>query len=211
MSDLASHAITVFMAFFALVNPVPLTAMFIGITGEYDTASRRRVAMKAVLTAFLIVLVFCALGKLVFELFGITLPAMRIAGGILIFVVGYQMLHGDTAKMHHPAGGGKIEPADPDMSIAITPLAIPVIAGPGTIATAMNFAATGSVIEIIITISAFAVMSVILLLCFLSGQRILKLLGDGGITVVIRLMGFIVAVIGTQMVIQGVHDAAQLF
>lgn len=211
MSDLTSTAITVFMAFFALVNPVPLTAMFIGITGEYDAASRRRVAVKAVLTAFLIVLVFCALGKLVFDLFGITLPAMRIAGGLLIFVVGYQMLHGDTAKMHRPKGGGPVKPADPDMSIAITPLAIPVIAGPGTIATAMNFAATGSVIEIVVTISAFAIMSVLLLICFLSGERILKLLGEGGVTVVIRLMGFIVAVIGTQMVIQGVHDAAQLF
>ena len=210
MSDLVTNAITVFMAFFALVNPVPLTAMFIGITGEYDPASRRRVAAKAVLTAFLIVLVFCALGKLVFELFGITLPAMRIAGGILIFMVGYQMLQGQTSKMHHPGDGGKIEPADPDMSIAITPLAIPVIAGPGTIATAMNFAATGNVTEIIITISAFAIMSIILFVCFLSGQRILKVLGDGGITVVIRLMGFIVAVIGTQMVIQGIQEASKL-
>jgi len=211
MSDLMSHSIIVFMAFFAMVNPVPLTAMFIGITGEYDSASRRKVAVKAVLTAFMIVLVFCALGKLVFELFGITLPAMRIAGGFLIFVVGYQMLQGETSKMHHPADGGAVEPADPDMSIAITPLAIPVIAGPGTIATAMNFAATGSIAEIIITITAFAIMSVFLLISFLSGQKILKLLGDGGVTVVIRLMGFIVAVIGTQMMIQGVHDAAQLF
>ena len=92
------------------------------------------------------------------EVFGITLPAFRIAGGILVFMVGYHMLSGEHSTMHHPKNLHEINDSKPDTSIAISPLAVPIFAGPGTIATAMNYSAKGSYTEVVITIVAFALI-----------------------------------------------------
>lgn len=91
MDNPVGHSISVFLAFFAVMNPVADAAVFVGLTGDEDDASRKRIALKSVLTAFVIILFFCVLGKAIFELFGITLPAFRITGGVLIFLVGYHM------------------------------------------------------------------------------------------------------------------------
>ena len=207
MDNLLAHGLSVFMGFFAIMNPVANTAVFVGLTGSLEPAARNKVALKALVSAFLIILMFCMLGKGIFDLFGITIPALRITGGVLVFLVGYQMLHGKQSRMHHI---DKTETNDNSEStdIAISPLAIPILAGPGTIATAMNNTATGDVNEIVITVIVFTVLCVITYLCFISGQKILRLLGQGGISVITRLMGLILAVMGTQMLIQGIHDAS---
>ena len=113
--------------------------------------------------------------------------------------------------MHRP----QEDPAEGDptdeRNVAISPLAIPILAGPGTIATAMNYSATGSYVESAITIAAFSVLCVITFVAFLSGDRLIRILGRSGMDVVTRLMGLILAVVGTQMLIQGIHDAKSLF
>jgi len=91
--------------------------------------------------------------------------------------------------------------------MAITPLAIPVLAGPGTIATAMNFAAESTFIETVRILTAFGLMCVITFIAFVGGERLAKILGQNGIKVVSRLMGLILAVIGVQMLIEGVRGA----
>ena len=210
MSDLISHSITVFLGFFAIMNPIANTAVFVGLTGNEDPATRRNIAIKSVLATFLIILVFCLLGKGIFDMFGITLPALRITGGILVFLVGYEMLKGENSSMHHSDKQKDLKPVDP-MGIAISPLAIPILAGPGTIATAMNFSASGSMTEVIITVITFAVLCLITLFAFLSGPKLLQLIGHSGVNVITRLMGLILAVIGTQMLILGVYGAYNLF
>ena len=207
MDGLVTHGLSVFMGLFAIMNPVANTAVFVGLTGSLNHAARNKVALKALVSAFLIILMFCMLGKGIFELFGITIPALRITGGVLVFLVGYQMLNGKRSKMHHI---DETETSDSDEStdIAISPLAIPILAGPGTIATAMNNTATGNMSEIVITVIVFSVLCVITYLCFISGEKILRLLGEGGVSVITRLMGLILAVMGTQMLIQGIHDAS---
>ena len=82
------HAITVFLAFFAIMNPIANTAVFAGLTGDKSKAEQRHIATKALIITFVIILLFAALGKSIFDLFGITLPALRITGGILVFLVG---------------------------------------------------------------------------------------------------------------------------
>jgi len=206
LHDFTTLAVTVFMGFFAMMNPIANTAVFVGLTGEQTVSERRKTATKALLCAFIIVALFSLLGKGIFELFGITLPALRLAGGILVFLVGYNMLQGHQSKMHSESDNHS-----DSKDIAISPLALPILAGPGTIATAMNYSASGDILHIVVTISAFALLCLITFTCFLFGPTLVDKLGDSGISIITRLMGLILSVIGMQMLIQGVHDATQLF
>ncbi len=200
MNGIFQHALSVFLAFFAIMNPIANTAVFVGLTGEEGQASRKKTASKALTISFFIVLAFALLGKTIFHLFGITLPALRIAGGILVFLIGYQMLHGKASGMH------KLQ-NDEDTDIAVSPLAVPILAGPGTIATAMNYSAVGGWSDIIITVVMFAVLCIITFVCFIFGQKMITILGARGLSIITRLMGLILAVIGTQMAIVGVGGA----
>lgn len=203
MNDLISHLVTVFFGFFAIMNPIANTAVFAGLTGNQSKAEQRKIASKALVTTFLVILVFALLGKSIFHVFGITLPALRLTGGVLVFLIGYHMLHGDSSKMHSGQNTG-------DSDIAISPLAVPLLAGPGTIATAMNYSASGGWMEIIITVSVFAFLCLITYICFLSSSQILKLVGQSGLSIVTRLMGLILAVIGSQMLIAGILSVVKL-
>ncbi len=207
MHDVTTMAITVFMGFFAMMNPVANTAVFVGMTADKNDAERKQVAIKALLCAFLIITTFSLLGKGIFELFGITLPALRLAGSVLVFLVGYHMLHGNSSKMHTDHAGD----TDEENDIAISPLATPILAGPGTIATAMNYSASGQLINIIATIVSFALLCLITFVCFVYAPKIVKRFGKSGISITTRLMGLILTIIAMQMLIQGVHDAWQLF
>ncbi len=197
MSGIYEHALTVFMGFFAIMNPIANTAVFIGLAGEEDRSRQKKIAAKSLFIAFVIILLFAILGKIIFHLFGITLPALRITGGILVFIIGYHMLHGQSSSLHKPDTHN-------DSDVAISPLAVPLLAGPGTIATAMNFSASGGWLNISVTISMFAVLCLVTFLFFLSAQKIVTLIGNSGLSIVTRLMGLILAIIGTQMFITGV-------
>lgn len=203
MSELLQHGIAVFLGFFAIMNPIANTAAFVGLTAGDSAREQRRVAIKALLIAITIVVAFSLLGKAIFDLFGITLPALQITGGVLVFLIGYQMLHGETSELHQAQkSAGK--------DIAVSPLAIPLLSGPGTIATAMNYSAAGGWEEAAITILSFVVLSIVTFFCFIFGQSLVKILGDSGMSIVTRLMGLILAVIGTQMLIDGIAGASIL-
>ena len=208
MNAFIGHALSVFMGFFAIMNPIANTPVFLGLTAEDDPVTRRKIATKALMMSFAIILVFSAAGKLIFGLFGISLPAFRIMGGILVALVGYHMLQGgEHSSIQHPSEEDKRKSLESDLEIAISPLAMPILAGPGTIATAMNFASTGGVSEFIVTVVAFFVLCVISYVFFISGERFVKYIGENGIKVITRLMGLILAVIGVQMLIDGIGGA----
>jgi multiple antibiotic resistance protein len=201
------HFLSVFMGFFAIMNPIANTPVFLGLTADDTHEVRRQVARLSLLWAFVLVLVFCLLGKLIFELFGITLPAFRIAGGLLVALIGYQMLHGNQSSVHQPSHSDQQASRQAQLSLAISPLAIPILAGPGTLATAMNFASTGGVKELVVTVVAFALLCLISYGFFVSGERLVGFLGQGGLNVVTRIMGLILSVIGIQMLIDGIGGA----
>ncbi len=207
MDSSAVHFMTVFMAFFAIMNPVANASLFIGLTQGDERRLRRMIALRSVLVAFAIVAVFAIGGRQIFSIFGITLPAFRIAGGLMIGAIGYNMLQGEASSMHQPSKEDAAQSNKAALDIAITPLGIPVLAGPGTIATAMNFAAESTLMEITRVLSAFALMCIITFGAFMAGQSLTKLLGQNGIKVISRLMGLILAVIGVQMVIEGIRGA----
>lgn len=211
MHEMLSHAVTVFMGFFAIMNPVANTPVFIGLTAGDDHQSRALIARNSVLLAFGIVALFAVTGKLMFDLFGLSLPALRIAGGVIVFLIGFHMLQGEHSAVHQPSEEDNEASREARLGVAISPLAIPILAGPGTIATAMNYAAGTGPVGISVTVAAFALLCVITYLFFLFGERFVKYIGDGGVKVVTRLMGLILAVIGTQMLIDGISGAVAAF
>lgn len=179
------------------MNPIANTPAFAGLAGEKSKAEQIEIATKALLITFFVILSFSLLGKAIFHLFGITINALRITGGILVFIVGYHMLNGHGSKLHSAEN-------DDESDLAVSPLAVPLLAGPGTIATAMNYSAFSGVTGILITVSVFSVLCLITFICFIYSSNILSIMGKSGLSIVTRLMGLILSVIGTQMIITGV-------
>lgn len=203
MPEHLSHALTIFMGFFAIMNPVANTPIFLGLTSTDPEPIRRRVARRALVIAFLAVTVFCLGGSFIFQMFGITLPAFRITGGLLVFVIGFQMLHGEQSRVHNPSA--EDQNLEAELGAAVSPLAVPILAGPGTIATAMSFVADGSPLTLAITIGAFLILCAITYVFFVSGEGLIRYIGQGGTKVVTRFMGLILAVIGVQMLLEGIR------
>jgi len=195
------------MAFFAIMNPISNASLFLGLTDDLAPASRRAVAFRAVVLAFIIVALFTVLGRQIFEMFGITLPAFRIAGGILVGLVGYQLMHGQESSVQTPTAEDNSRSREAALGIAISPLALPILAGPGAIATAMNFAANSTFPEVTRVLTALALVCLITFVAFVTSDSLVRVLGQNAIKVVGRLMGLILAVIGVQMVIEGVRGA----
>lgn len=204
MDHLIAFSITVFTGFFAITNPISNMTIFMSLVDEADVTEKRAISRKAAFVAFIIVLVFVILGKFIFQLFGITIPAFKITGGILIFYVGFEMLQSKKSNVKH------LNKTKLDEDIAISPLAIPIIAGPGTIVTAMNFVSNADYIKITIVIAIYAVMCFLNYIAFNLSDFIVRNLGRNVISVIGKIMGLIIAIIGTSMIIQGVKISFDL-
>ena len=204
MNNLWTFSLTVFMGFFAIMNPIANVPIFLSLTESADQKTRKNISYTANLTALVIVVAFILIGKYIFELFGITIPAFKIAGGILVFFVGFEMLQSKKSSIHH---AGEVEI---DSAIAISPLAIPILAGPGTIVTAMNFVIHSNVLHTILIIAIFTLLILLTHLAFVYSEYILKVVGKKHIMVLSKIMGLILAILGTNMVIDGIKIAFNL-
>lgn len=199
--NLLLFSLSVFTGFFAIMNPIANTPIFLGLVEGRDEKARKRIALKATLTAFIIVVSFVFLGKYIFEVFGITIPAFKLTGGIILFYVGFEMLLSRKSSIHNQ------ENADIDDSIAISPLAIPILAGPGTIVTAMNNVTHANFIHIVIVVAIFGLMIFLTYLSFTYSKLIVRAIGNNLITVLAKIMGLILAIIGMGMVSEGIKLA----
>lgn len=210
LNDLVTFGLTALAGYFAIANPISATPIFIALTQGDRPDVKRRIALHAVLTAVFVVVLFSLGGKLIFELFGITMSALRIAGGILVALVGYQMLQGHSSTVQVPkeveGEEGAADVIEAQLSVAISPLGMPMIAGPGTIATAVGFSATPGFRYTLVSIAAFMVIGALTYFMFIQAPRIVRYLGATNLTVVTRLMGLIVATIGVEMMITGLSD-----
>lgn len=207
MDGALQHTITVFMGFFAIMNPIANVPIFLSLTGADDRQTASSVAFRSVLLAFVIIALFAIAGNIIFHLFGLTLPAFRITGGLIVFIIGYHMLRGNPSSLHHPGESSKPESRQAELSVAVSPLAMPILAGPGTIATAMNYSAGGGLRDVSITIIVFAVLCAITYVFFVFGAKFVTYIGESALGAITRMMGLILAVIGTQMIISGLHGA----
>lgn len=196
-----AFAISVFTGLFAITNPIANVPVFLGMTEGAGKVEKSRINKKATFTAFLIILLFTLLGKFIFDFFGITIPAFKITGGLLIFYAGFRMLQSKKSNLK------SLEHVDIDENIAISPLAIPLIAGPGTIVTTMNFVTDASYLYISIVIGIAGLICWMNYIAFRYSTFIVDRIGNNVITVIGKIMGLIIAIIGTTMVIDGVKLA----
>ena len=205
MTDhLLTFSLTVFTGFFAIMNPIANTPIFLGLVEGRKESLKKSIAKTSCITAFVIVLFFVVIGKYIFDVFGITIPAFKITGGILLFYVGFEMLQSKRSKIHHQ------EDVEPDDGVAVSPLAIPILAGPGTIVTAMNYVTDGTLSHILIVLILFGVMIGLTFLAFSLGERIVNAIGEHLILVVGKIMGLILAIMGTGMAVEGIKLAFRL-
>lgn len=195
------------MAFFAVMNPLANTPIFLSLTANETSDVRKAMAFQSVIVAFCITTTFCVLGTQIFHVFGITIYAFKITGGLLIASIGFEMLHGETSKVQKPDLEAHEESRDRILSSAISPLGIPLLSGPGTITTAVNYGATGQVKDMFATIIIFGFLCLITVVAFVFGEQIQKFLGQIGFNVITRLMGLILGVVGVQMLITGLQGA----
>lgn len=194
-----------FTAFFAIMNPFANLPMFVSLTADNSRKEVNAIARLAFIVATVIVALFALLGNYIFSIFGINLSALRIMGGIILGLIGYHMIQGNVSPIQHdPKQSVKDSINSNNTDVAISPLAMPVLAGPGTIATTMNLSSSTNPF---IVISAFVVLSIITYFIFIYGEQIMAKLGNNIMNVITKLMGLILATIGVRMLIMGVQVA----
>jgi multiple antibiotic resistance protein len=204
MENVLEYSLTVFMAFFAIMNPIVNIPIFVKLTHGLDEKKKREIAKTANLVAFFIIVAFILIGKYIFQIFGLTIPAFKIFGGVLIFYIGFGMLQANKTGTQLP------ENAVYDEGVTISPLAIPILAGPGTIVTAMNFVVNVSLLYLIIAISTMAFLIFITYLSFVYSSYLVRILGEKNFVIVGKIMGIILGVIGANMLVEGIKLAFKL-
>ena len=188
---------------FTLINPIGISPILIIMTERFSKKEKINIAKKGSLTAFITLILFSLLGSVIFNFFGITIEAFQIMGGILFFRNGLRMLDSKIGRSRTtPAEQEESEESD---DIAVSPIGIPLIAGPGAITAAMLLSSQTPQLYSYFTLifSIFFVLSLVYLI-LRNGDMILKLLGTTGIRIIQRLMGLILMVIAVQFVINGV-------
>ncbi len=193
-----------FVSLFTTLNPVGATAFFLSHPETFESEIyRRKIAKRAALAAFLILAIFAIFGQFVFRIMGVTISSFQIAGGIFVFTVAMDMLKGRNVRTK-TLPEERMEAAHKD-DISITPLATPLLAGPGSITiTILTMSkATGPLQKISVIVILFLICVMTYRILFHS-VWLLKLIGEGGVRVMNRVMGLFVAAIAVQMFISGV-------
>ena len=191
-------------ALFSVLNPIGTVPIFVGLTQDYTKSERSKVSMITALNVFIILIISFFIGQYVLTFFGITITALRIAGGIIIASSGFSLLNG---KFNKNRGIDKKVEEDIHMrnSIALTPLAMPMLAGPGSISLLIAFYQEHNTTnEIIFSSIAILVVSVLIFLILRSAHYLAKILGASGIVAISRIIGFLTIAIGIQYIISSV-------
>lgn len=198
------YAITVFTAIFAIVDPIGNIPIFYSITQKYTKEERLKIIKTAIITALIILFVFGLVGNYIFMLFHITIPAFRIAGGLLLFRIAFNMLYGITPGTK-TTQREKEEAGEKD-AIGIVPMGIPLLAGPGAISTVMLYNSNGNVENIVVVFISVIATLIITYILLRNIDKIFIKLGRVGTHAISRIMGLILAAIAIQFLINGVHQ-----
>ena len=201
-SDSLAFGLLAITSLLAIVNPLSAVPIYLAMTGRYDADQRARTLRRAVLTALGVLLVFALLGNWILRFFGITTHAFQIAGGIIFFGIGWDMLRarrsGVKATREEESEGAAKE------DIGVTPLGMPTLAGPGAITTVIALLARADTATETVMVYTSIVATLLTAWMLLSvAPRLLRRVGQTGLNVITRIMGLLVTVIGVQLVIDG--------
>lgn len=193
-----------------IVNPLAATMFFVSLTSAMDPAEKHQVAKDACMYAFLILIAFAIFGTILLDLFGITIDAFRIGGGILLFGIGMEMVYARTSRTKMTATE-KYESMDAD-DISVMPMALPMIAGPGAITTAivLESGAVGTVLQKAIVLASITTAVVMTYVMMTRSEQIVSRVGQKEFRVINRLMGMLLIAIAVQFVITGLRSAFPL-
>ena len=200
----SAFIISAFATLFVIIDPIALTPIFATITRGIPTAERRGIALRACLVAFFTLACFAFFGEAVMHFIGISMPAFRVAGGILLFLTALEMLFERRTKRREDQAAD--EP-DPSHDPSVFPLAVPLLAGPGAIASVILLAgqATG-IAGTFVVIGMVAVVLLVVFLSLLSSSFLERALGQTGINIATRLLGMLLAALAVQFVLDGLRD-----
>ena len=200
MDKLFEFGLLSFTSIFTMINPLGVIPVYTTMTSEMSAHEAKGVAYKAVLIAFIILIVFAFSGRFIFEFFHISVNSLRVVGGVIFFMAGYDMLQARLIRTKSDDQTVKEYAKD----IAITPLAIPIISGPGAITAAivmMNDA--HEITQKLFVVIAIVLVFIITLFILLGARNVIKFLGDSGNKVLMRIMGLIVMVIAVEFLFSG--------
>jgi multiple antibiotic resistance protein len=200
-SSITSFSLVALSSVFFLVDPFAAIPAFLAMTAEADAVSRRRMAKKASWTCFFVLTAFALAGTLIFKMFGITLAAFEIAGGLILLLIGLDMMQ---ARRSTQEGVSETEEGLHKEDIGVTPLGVPLLAGPGAISTVMVLmGASPSMYHAIPVLGAIAVTAFASYLILSYADRVRKRLGETGIRIMMRMMGLLLTALAVQFVING--------
>lgn len=193
-----SIALAAFVTLFVIIDPLAVAPIFVALTGHLETGERRAAALRACLMAAGVLTVFGLFGQILLDTIGISLPAFRISGGLLLFLIAVEMLFEKRTQRRSASAATAPDPS-------VFPIAVPLIAGPGAMATMVLLAAQhGSTWQWLLVVHAM--LALVLLLTFAmfrAGSHLDRLLGRNGINVVTRLFGILLAALAVQIVLDG--------
>jgi len=196
--------IYLFAALFSVLNPIGTVPIFVGLTQHDDKAERSRISLWTAIDVFIILIISFFIGQYVLTFFGISIEALRIAGGLIIVSSGFNLLSGNFSKKR--GINKKVEnEVQKRNDIALTPLAIPMLAGPGSISLLIAFYQEHhEPTEILFATLAIFAVSFSIFLIMRSAHYLAKILGASGIVAISRIVGFIVIAIGIQYIVSAI-------
>jgi multiple antibiotic resistance protein len=196
------NIVTCFIALLAIMNPIGNIPLFLAMTEGDDDAKRRRMALVTTIAVLVTLLIVAIAGNRILAAFGITIHDLRVAGGIVVLLIGLSMLHSETSGMHNSAA--ETEEGRRKDSPAIVPLAIPLTAGPGAMATVIVFAQNArATVDYAALGGAIAAASLTTYLAFRAGTRVQRILGVSGMNIMVRIMGLLLASIAVGLIAAG--------
>lgn len=205
MTDLGRFALVTFTSVLFIIDPIAAVPTYLVITQLETPLERRRTARRACVAMTLLLIFFAATGTLLFRAFGITLAAFRTAGGLILWFVAIDMLRGERRTQE---GREELEEGEAKEDVAFTPLAIPMLAGPGAISTVIVIAGQARGLgDSLVVYGAIVLTGAISYFTLRLGEPLLIRLGKTGIRVVTRIMGLILAAVAVQFVFSGVKEA----
>ncbi|MCU4175338.1 MarC family protein [Carboxylicivirga sp. N1Y90] len=206
MNELVTFGILTFTSFFTLINPLGVMPIFMTMSADLSPEDRAKTAKKASIVGFITILLFALSGQLLFNFFGISVNSFRIVGGVIFFLMGMDMLQARLTKVKIKDSEVKKYVND----ISITPMAIPMIAGPGAITNAIVLMEDAETIQgAVVLVVALALVILITYFILLSSGKIIKTIGETGNNVLMRLMGLIVMVIAVEFFLSGLKPILQ--
>lgn len=205
-------ALTAFVTLFVIIDPIGLTPLFVALTGGMSVPDRKKIALRACLIAAAILALFGIAGEAVLNVIGIGLPAFRIAGGILLFLIAVEMLFERRTERREKNVGAQTHDATPGHDPSVFPLATPLLAGPGALASVILLMGQHGG-DLAMQAVVMGVMLLVLLsayLLFRLGPILDRVLGPVGISVVTRLLGILLAALSVQFVLDGLTSVGLL-